>query len=47
MLPLLIAMGAPLFAIAGYALFQPNPAAVEAVGKGLKQPLEYNPPPAF
>ena len=38
MLPLLIAMGAPLFAIIGYALFQPNPAAVE---------VEYITPPAF
>ena len=47
MLPLLIAMGAPLFAVIGHALFQLNPAAVEAVDKGLKQPMEYIPPPAF
>jgi hypothetical protein len=47
MLPLLIAVGAPLFAIIGYALFQPNPAVVEAVSEGLKQPMEYNAPPAF
>ena len=47
MLPLLIAMGAPLFAIIGYALFQPNPAAAEAVDKGLKQPIKFIVPPAF
>ena len=47
MLPLLIAVGAPLFAIIGYALFQPNPAAVEAANKRLKRSMEYIPPPAF
>jgi hypothetical protein len=47
-------LGAPLFAVIGYALlvighvlFRPSPAAVEAVDKGLNQPMEYMAPPAF
>jgi hypothetical protein len=47
MLPLLIAMGIPLFAIIGYALFQPSPAVAETAGKGREEPMEYVPPMLF
>jgi hypothetical protein len=46
MLPLLIAMGIPLFAIIGYALLQPGPATVQAADAG-EQPMEYIPPMLF
>ena len=47
MLPLLIVMVAPVFAILGYAFCRPNPATVETLYKGFKHPTEYIPPPAF
>jgi hypothetical protein len=47
MLPLLIAMGVPLFAIIGYALFQPDPATTQAADKGREQPAEYIAPMLF
>ena len=47
MLALMIAMGVPLFAIIGYALFQPNPAAAEMSDKPAEQPAEYIAPMAF
>jgi hypothetical protein len=47
MLPLLIAMGAPLFAIIGYALLQPNPPAAETADKGDGHPAEHIAIPLF
>jgi hypothetical protein len=47
MLPLLIAMGIPLFAIIGYALLQPGPATVQAADNAGEQPMEYIPPMLF
>jgi hypothetical protein len=34
MLPLLVGMGLPLFAVIGYALLSPNPAGSEETSRG-------------
>ncbi len=40
MLPLLIAMGVPLFVMIGYALLQPDPAIAQAADKEREHLME-------